>query len=287
MAKSKSNIDQTNVPLGELVDRLGPINNRYRKADGIEKVEALWDLGEALIGIAPSANDQLLKRIHEHSYITRDILRYGLIVRRGWDSRDDLRKQFPTLSRYSLFRAALPFLKGDRYGVNQELHAQLIKELNSGDTKKAKAFLTHLKEEKIGRTHKKGQAAGRMSGATATLQRAMRELFSLVENKPDDLITLAQKVDDQNIVRLSQACVAIAQGGQTPNVDLLSDGPEPINSIGSALKIVMSSSRDDQNGFRKAVGALVLMQLGDLLNAIRSEGRFQQWRERRRLSLSF
>jgi hypothetical protein len=163
MAKAKSKDRQTEVPLSELVERLGPINTQCRAAEGVEKVELLWHLGDALLKIAPGANDHLLRAIHEHSYITRDILRYGLIIRRGWNSRADLRKQFPTLSRYSLFREALPFLKGDRCGIDDKLFASMVEHLNNAGTTTAKEFLKKLKEERIGRQHKKGRATDRMS----------------------------------------------------------------------------------------------------------------------------
>ncbi|MCH7987835.1 MAG: hypothetical protein IID46_01655, partial [Planctomycetes bacterium] len=110
MAKSKTESEQPATQIGELIDRLGPINNKCRSAEGIDKVELLWELGDALLDFAPQADDQLLREIHARSYITRDIMRYGLIIRRGWLKREDLRGRFPRLSRYSLFREALPFL---------------------------------------------------------------------------------------------------------------------------------------------------------------------------------
>jgi hypothetical protein len=286
MAKIKSKTTETGAPLGELVERLGPINNKCRTAEGIEKVELLWDLGDSLLEIAPDANDQLLRSIHEHSYITRDILRYGLIIRRGWDNRSALRKQFPKLSRYSLFREALPFLKGDRCGIDDSVFANIISQLNSADAGNAKEFLKRLKKERIGRQHKKGQAVVRMSESVTALRGAFKQLVALVEDQPDQLIQLAERIGHRDVLQLSQFCVALADNAPLPSIPKIGAGLEPVASVGLALTAIQSVSREDQNGFRKAVGAVTLMELADLLNALRSSEQINQWQKRQQLKLT-
>ena len=286
MAKSKTESEQPATQIGELIHRLGPINNKCRHADGIDKVELLWDLGDALLDLTPDANDQLLREIHERSYITRDIMRYGLIIRRGWQDRDDLRSQFPRLSRYSLFREALPFLKGDRCGIDDKMHRRVVEHLNAADTRKTKSYLKQLKQENIGRKHKKGKAADRMSEPAGILRSAIRQLIDLAEANPSQLASLAESVGDDTIMRLSQVCVAVADDATIPKIPSVDVAHEPIASVRTALATAASASRDNQNGFRKAVGAIMLMELADLLNAIRSDERLQQWHKRRRMSLS-
>lgn len=227
----------------------------------------------------------MLREVHARSYITRDIMRYGLIIRQGWQNRDNLRGQFPRLSRYSLFREALPFLKSDRCGIDDETYAKVVKQLNGGDTKKIKSFLKQLKQEKIGRKHKKGKAAARMSEPAGILQKAIKQLIDLAESQPERLTQLAGSIGNDTIVRLSQVCVAIADDATIPEIPSVDVAHEPITSVHSALVSVVSASHDDQNGFRKAVGAVTLMELADLLNATQSLGSLKQWAIRKDISL--
>jgi hypothetical protein len=145
MAKAKSVSSGDYPALGKPIDRLGPINNKCRQSDGVEKVESLWDLGDALLASVAGADDALLREINDRSYITRDLLRYGLIIRRGWSQRADLRRQFPKLRHYVLFREALPFLKGDRCGIDDNTHREILRRLNEDSPSETKAFLKDLK----------------------------------------------------------------------------------------------------------------------------------------------
>jgi hypothetical protein len=133
-SRSRHASKQVHGRLGNLIDKLGPINNACRNAVGIEKVELLWDLGHTLLRIAPDADDKLLWAINERSYITRNLLRYALIIRRSWPERIVLRQTFPRLSHYSLFREALPFLKGDRCGISDDEYRSIVGRLNDGNT---------------------------------------------------------------------------------------------------------------------------------------------------------
>jgi hypothetical protein len=286
MAQKKRNADEPTALLGKLVDGLGPINNECRNAEGIDKVELLWDLGDTLLALAPTANDQLLREIHEHSYITRDILRYGLIVRRGWQDRRDLRKHFPQLSRYSLFREALPFLKGDRCGIGLDVHETIVALLNDGDTKKAKTYLKQMKEERIGRKHQKGQAADRMSTEVESLRRAITQLNELAIHQFEELTRLAERMGGESAVQLSQACVAVADNAPIPPIPPVADACEPLAGVCASLARVSSAGREERNGFRRAIGPVALLELADLLNAMRSKELLLQWQQRRHLKLT-
>jgi len=289
MAKKRSN--DTPAPaerrLGPLIDRLGPINNACRSADGIDKVELLWDLGDAVLSFDPEASDEVLWLISDRSYITRDLLRYGLIIRRAWPDRSDLRRTFPELKSYSLFRAALPFLKGNRCGITDADYQGILVRLRRRATQETKLFLQGLKRKNIGRAHKKGKAVAKMGETAAAVRKAIGELLDLAGADVTRIADARRAIGADGLLVLSQWCMAVAEDSSIPETrcDHFS-WPEPFVALGRNLRFVNATSRDERAGFRKAVGPVTLMEAADLLNALRSDERLQHWNQRRRLHLN-
>lgn len=277
----------SNRSLGPLIDRLGPINNACRGAEGIDKIELFWDLGEILLQYDADAADALLRTIAERSYITRDLLRYGLIVRRGWADRADLRRTFPTLMQFSLFREALPFLKGDRCGISDQQHGEIVAMLNGSDSKDAKEFFLALKKKKIGRQHKKGQAVEKMFDTANAVRESIRQLFELGGAGKDKVRALRDAVGVEPLLRVAQLCMALAEDGTVPQTLPEPAGwPDALTSLVTNLRAVSQANREDRAGFRKALGAVRLMEAADLINALRTDEQLAQWESRRRMKLN-
>jgi hypothetical protein len=288
MAKRRNNTSATpgDHRLGPLIDRLGPINNACRGTDGIDKLELVWDLGDVLLRFDPDANDELLWAIADRSYMTRDLLRYALIIRRSWPERAELRRTFPRLAQYSLFREALPFLKSDRCGISEAIYEEIVTSLNGRNTQETKEFLLGLKAKNIGRKHKKGQAVAKMSEVAEAVRTAVRQLFDLASSDPTQVVAARNALGSDVLLLLSQWCMAIAEDRTAPAAPLESSSwPEPFAYLGNTLLLVSRATRDDRAGFRKALGGLLLMQAADLLNSLRSDGRLEQWKRRRRIDL--
>lgn len=268
--------------VGPLINRLGPINNACRAAEGITKVELLWDLGDAVLAAYPAADDQLLRAISSRSYITRDLLRYALIVRRGWRDRADLRATFPALSRYTLFREALPFLKGERCGVGDELYAEILGRLNgSGDPTEAKEFLLGLKAKMLGRKHQKGQAKSRMTSTAAQVRAGVQAALIAAGAAGEAVAEVRRGLGDSWLLRLSQWCMAAADDTPFSSPENGDGLPDPYGQMATALARIGRANREDRAGFRKAVGVSVLMDGADLFHALRSEEGVEKWQARR------
>ena len=107
-------------------------------------------MGDAVLTAFPDADDAVLWGVTRRSYMTRDFLRYALIIRRGWGERSALRRTFPRLAHYTLFREALPLLKGDRSGVDEEVYQDVVRRLNCGPLAETKVHLQALKAKAIG-----------------------------------------------------------------------------------------------------------------------------------------
>jgi hypothetical protein len=291
MAMAKTRNTSTGTPpdrrLGPLIDRLGPINNACRGAEGIDKLELLWDFGDALLRYDPEARDDLLWAIAQRSYMTRDLLRYALIIRRGWADRSELRQTFPRLTHYSLFREALPFLKGDRCGIAEDTYADVIARLNEGNLQETKDFLLALKTKKIGRKHKKGQAVAKMSEVAEAVRSAVQQLVDLASTNPTHTAEARHALGLDALLALSQWCMAVAEDGSAPPISLEpSSWPEPFATLGKNLVLVGRANRDDRAGFRKALRPVMLMEAADLLNSMRSNEHLEKWKRRRNMDLT-
>jgi hypothetical protein len=271
--------------LGPLIDRIGPINNAGRSAEGIDKVELLWDLGEALLCHDPDASDDLLWTISERSYITRDLLRYALIIRRGWAERAELRRTFPRLAQYTLFREALPFLKGNRREIPEEKYQEILTRLNGRNPDGTKEFLLMLKSEAIGRRHKKGQAVAKMGQVAEMVRSAVRQMLVLAT--ANKLAELRASLGQDALLTLAQLCMAVAEDSTPPGIpDNREKWPAPFAVLGNSLLLVSQANRDERSGFRKALGPVTLMEAADLLNSMRSDEGLSQWKRRRRMDLT-
>jgi hypothetical protein len=269
------------IDLGQLIEHLGPLNNQWRDGSQAEKALALWEMGEVLLNSVADPSDKLLWEIQGRSYLTRITLRYALIVRRGWPSRGELEKLIRGLRSYTVFREALPFLKGNREGIDEATHDRVVSPLSNPDTQAAMAYLKKLKAQKIGRQHQRGVSAAGLQEHASDFLQALSQLEATV---------LADEVteSDESLIRLSQIAVAIAtvesvKGWQVDSAAL----PGQFSSIAEPLRLATQGGRSAVGAFRKAVGTERLMQAADLLNSLRSAETLAEWRRRRGVKLSF
>jgi hypothetical protein len=268
------------VDFGRLIEALGPLNNGWRAADGVAKVLVLWEIGDALLAAAPKANDATLWEVQRRSYITRTVMRYALIVRRAWPQRSALTDLLQGVRSYAVFREALPFLKGDREGIDDATHARVLDAIRQPDVANATAMLRALKREKIGRVHTKrlkqllaGQGAGNFLDAFVCLVEATKR----GEVRPVAGSALAATRT------ASQLAMALAEGtDRVPNMVTLEAEDPVIGSVLAALAPLGGANRESRNAFRSTVGAPRLMEAAELLNALRDAESLEGWRRRRR-----
>jgi len=275
MTKQKTQNTTEAVDLGQLIEKLGPLNNQWRDGSQAEKALALWEMGEALLKSVSDPADKLLWEIQSRSYLTRITLRYALIVRRGWKTRGELEKLTHGLRSYTIFREALPFLKGDREGIDETTYRQVVSQLSSTDTKAAIAYLKKLKAKKIGRRQHRGVSAAGIRESASDFLQALSNLEAAAS--ADDA---AEPADA--LVPLSQIAVAIATEEPIAGWPLASTVlPERLSSVAEPLRQAVQSGRSALSAFRKAVGAERLMQAADLLNSLRSTESLAEWQTRR------
>jgi hypothetical protein len=275
MSKSEDQpVDESK--LGVLIEQLGPLNNRWRDAPPPEKVTTLWRMGDLLLRGMSRPSDALLWQIQDRSYITRNLLRYALIIRRSWSSREELEQLTQELKNYTVFREALPFLKGDREGVDNATYGQVVALLSGKDSQEALRFLKQLKARQIGRQHKKGASVR----SVRELADAFAEAFERLEQEAKSNADVRPDASDEALIALSRMAMNLA-AGETPGGEtsaLTVEGPFKV--MAGALQGAARGGRAAATAFSKTVGAERLMRAADLFNSLRDGQALAEWRRR-------
>lgn len=264
------------LELGALIERLGPLNNQWRTSPPGEKVLLLWAMGDVLLMALPKPSDLHLWEIQRRSYITRVVLRYALIVRRSWPNRADLAELVAGLSSYTVFREALPFLKGKREGIDSSTHTRILGLLRSSNTRSAVQQIKTLKSQTIGRQHKKGASAEAVRAPAAKFSQTLRTLEEQLASGARTSFSDAPEV----LSNLSSLAVAVATGEQPGGLRAQTLADRVLSELAEPLIAAVRSGPAATAAFRKIVGASRLMDAADLLNSSRNERDLDQWKKR-------
>lgn len=282
MSKARTH-DMPEGKLGSLIEGLGPLNNRWRAGEPSEKVLTLWEMGDTLLKSVPEPLDFLLWEIQKRSYITRNLLRYALIIRRSWENQSELQRLVQGLRNYTVFREALPFLKGKREGIDEVTYNKVVTLLRNTDTRKAIQYLKKLKARKIGRQHKKGASVAAVRDQAVGFSQALAQLEEGVTD-----LKVGSVAPDGVLIALSRAAMSIATGEELRALPVAAPiDNSNLSVVASSLEAIARGGRTTAAAFRKAVGAETLMQAADLLNSMRSERALAEWRRRRGATVSF
>lgn len=262
--------------IATLIERLGPLNNRWRDAEPRAKVSTIWEMGDVLLGATGKPSDSLLWEIQRRSYITRNLLRYALIIRRSWEDRRELEKLVADLKNYTVFREALPFLKDEREGIDEAAYMRVVACLSDTNSREALEYLKRLKANQIGRRHKKGASVAAVRDVAVSFDTALARLEAEVSSEafttssPDDLL-----------MNLSRIAIAIASNDALEKLSLNTiDADGSLHTIAENLIVAARGGQASATAFRKVVGAERLMQAADLLNSMRSGVSLTEWRRR-------
>ena len=271
--------ESKNLELGALIEKLGPLNNRWRTSPPSEKVSLLWAMGDVLLMAHPKPADSLLWAIQKRSYITRVVLRYALVVRRSWPVRGDLEQLVMGLQSYTVFREALPFLKGKREGIDEPTHARIVTLLRSTNTQSAIQQIKDLKSRTIGRRHKKGASIAAVRDPALKFSQALDQLeLEVISGGRTDFSEAPETLS-----LLSGLAVAIATGEGTDNFQQIRLTGPVLRELAEPMVSVIRGGPAAISAFRRTAGSRRLMEAADLVNSGRSEHDLNQWRKRHSL----
>jgi hypothetical protein len=233
-------------------------------------------MGDVLLMALPKPSDSHLWEIQRRSYITRVVLRYALIVRRSWPNRSDLAELVAGLRSYTVFREALPFLKGKREGIDSSTYTRILGLLRSSNTRSAIQQIKTLKSQTIGRRHKKGASAEAVRAPAVKFSQTLRSLEEELGSGARISFSDAPEV----LSNLSSLAVAVATGDQPGSFRALTLGDPALSELAEPLLTAVRSGPAATAAFRKIVGASRLMDAADLLNSSRNERDLDQWKKR-------
>ncbi|MGA9996496.1 MAG: hypothetical protein WBP93_13855 [Pyrinomonadaceae bacterium] len=273
MSKAQS-FDESKI--GPLIERLGPLNNLWRDGTPQEKVLMLWRMGDTLLKEVAKPSDALLWQIQDRSYITRNLLRYALIIRRAWSRQKELEKLTQGLKNYTVFRESLPFLKDKREGIDDATYQWVVALLSSEKTQETLRYLKKLKAQQIGRHHKKGASVTSVRELATNFVQALIQL----ETQARDELKAGSIASNEALIILSRIAMNLATGEPLEQQPVEINADEPLNAVARALQEAARGWRTTGAAFRKAVGAERLMQAADLLNSLRDEQALIEWRRR-------
>lgn len=273
------------MKVGELIEAIGPLNNRFRQVEGFERIDTLWEVGDVLQRADSGPLDDLLWQIQEKSFITRDVLRYASIIRRSWPDRAELRRLFGQVTSYSLFREALPLLKGDREGITEDTYRRVIAEISGSDTAGAKRYVQTIKHKHIGRQHRKGVSRAKVNDDVQAVLAYKVTLECGLATNPEDVAADLQNHYGANLGLMGKVLYALASEGTVPPEAVQTLLENTSHPLVSPMLAAATSGRDERSAFVKAVSASLLMDLADLFVAAKSKDAFSQWKRRSHISL--
>lgn len=273
MSKAQS-LDESRI--GALIERLGPLNNLWRESAPPEKVLTLWRMGDVLTKEVAKPSDALLWQIQDRSYITRNLLRYALIIHRAWPQQSELEMLTGRLKNYTVFREALPFLKGRREGIDDVTYKEVVVLLSSENTQEALRYLKQLKARQIGRQHRKGAGVTSVRAAATSFVQALGQLEQAARNE----LRAGSVASEETLIALSRQAMSFATGEPVEKQSGEISVVGPLHAVAKALNEATRGGRASSASFRRAVGAERLMQAADLLNSLRDEPSLNEWRRR-------
>jgi len=287
--------------INQLIEEITPLNNEYRDSvhlenSGTKVLELMWKVGKIL--------ELFLKKekIKAHtlywqiygkapglktSYITRDFLSYCLRIKRFFYNSDDIRRMFPNLKKYSLFREAFPLLENPKYKLRGVEYVRLVRILNSNNNPlKIKSYIMDLKDKKIGIKNPRTQRLVELECEVDNFISVFNQVYELI--KRDDIKEIKNfrdKFSNKLILMLSQLVAAFTQEGLSfPEIDRYDYLPRNWINFIDDLKRLSKSNIETRNRFRRLVPPRKLMDLADMLNAITTSQGIKDFRLKRNLN---
>jgi len=294
----KSN-DSNNI--FNLIEQITPFYNSYRDfvsegKRGTEVLELMWDVGEVLktyLDINKVKPHNLYWQIYgkaqgvKTSYITRDFLSYCLRIRKFFPNKDQIRKSFPNLKRYSLFREAFPLLENPKYKLPEEETTILLKLLNSDlEPQEIKNQIVTIKNNVIGIKNDRMQKIHEIEPTVRNFVLIYNHVFSLIkknlESEHEDFLSM---IGNDYLEELVQAISSLTEEGlYVPDLKARSDLPQPWDEFTNNVTSLIKGKVELRNRFRRVFPVKKIYVLAEMLNALKTKKGIQHYREKMNLT---
>lgn len=252
-----------NLPIVEIIDNLGPINNTLRlESDPISKLELMWDFGEILDNYLRKYRIKLHELLYllydphstkKASNITRDLGSYCYRVFKFFEKKNEIRYLVPNLKSYMLFREAVPLLLNPNYEeVNKK---EVLRLLNSNlPNKTIKEKLIDMKQKIRRIKNPRNQKAFQYIDETNMLNKLisnLRELYDLHKELPDKREIENLLGDKKYRLMLSNILLALSNDSFGQRIKEIKEKDLPSTLVG--LFSIASGRSEDRSRFRRWV----------------------------------
>ena len=267
--------------LFNLIGDIAPLNNKYKdlisnKRPGHEALLVMWNVGDIIEtyinkhDIKPHALYWSIygkSRGIRNSYITRDFLSYCLRIRKYFEVKSIIKKSFPNLQQYSLFREALPLLENKKYKRSRKETEELIKLLNSNNPPSyIKTSIVKMKKSIIGILNSRKQRLGEV----VPLGKSFASVYNkLLKKNGEYSHFIKSKLQTTYIKRISESTSSLSQEGlYVPKLKINKIGNEEWDIFVDNLFTLTKSSIEDRNRFRKLFPPKKIIKLAEMIYAI-------------------
>lgn len=273
--------------LVELIDRLTPLNNKWRATtDALTKIELMWEIGREINQAVKASGfgfDELLRTLYDPhgkkiTYITRDLGSYSHRIFLYFKNKDDIRIQFNGLSSYTLFREAFPLLTNDKYSLSEKQKTELInKIINFKDVKSTQNELKKIKQSirpiKNTRTTKAQQYSDESSWLSGVREEVVAYYKESEEFNPSNF-----PIEKNDIEEFRSIILALAY-------DKKADSKIDVDRISNVdlrkIATIANSTTEDKSRFKKwGLDTYKLMTFAEMLSGTASQEKYNFVRQK-------
>lgn len=282
--------------ISTLIEEIAPLNNSYRESikknlRGAEVIEIMWDVGEILFKHKINKLHPIAWKIYgrekglRRSYITRDFLSYCFRIRKFFESKSSIKKEFPTLQRYSLFREAFPLLENPKYELNEKEKKNLTALLNSSlHYSEIKRRVIKIKKAKIQIYNDRRQRLHEMAPLRDHFVKMYKLLYKTIKDGDvENAKAIRNDVGEEMLSQLSNLCLSFIQEGLAfPAIErsqLEEVGADWQQLLDSCISL-SESNIETRNRFRRLVPISRIMEMAEMINAVKTDEGFYLLKEK-------
>ena len=261
----------TSINIGKLIERIGPINNKIRDTDGYERIALMWDVGDILFAEGITKIHPVAWAIQKKSYITRALVTYCYRIRRKWPTKTELEKLFHGVRSYAAFREAMPLIENERFILDDQEVKKIIRWLNEENPRNVKSKLVAMKKKYINIRNDRRQRIDETRAEAFAFSAFYKYLTNIVKNEDThELENIMSKIGDDELLKLSQMCIAITNDGYKGPASITTEKmPDIFREFVDKLLPISLAKKEVKARFKRLVPGQNVMEIADILNSLR------------------
>jgi hypothetical protein len=282
--------------LKSLISDMIPLYNEYKQnkasLTGTEALEIMWEMG-ALIKkyidkheVAPHKLYRLVygkaegsTNIVQKSYIPREFQGRCYRIRNIFLTKEEIRKQLPTLRSFTCFREAMPFFDNKKYMLEGKEKQELLALLNSN--LQPKEIVARLPKSRIDIRNPRTQRLHELEDEKDRFIKMYNFVYNILKQEQYDLIKKSiEQIEIEFIKTLAKNTAALARDGlKFFELSFNDSVPSPWNEYAILVKnFVDQKNPKILRRFRRLIPPERIVRLADMLYALLSKEHYNNFR---------